>query len=203
MRWYPTPQPKALSMPSSVSTPRVALPSSKHCRIHGSRELDPRRRWCSAIREGRACRGSRNVMARTTKKRTSRHLALAMKMKAGARSGSPSCRATPQPGTRRQQQYLSPSSPDDRAPRGQLVGLVAKGAPKSTASPQMSFPDALNNAKAASETESTRERPPHAPTIPTASQPRRMEEEVDEVKLRMPGSVDLGITATVWYWCDM
>jgi len=36
MRWYPAPQPKALSMPSSTPTPCIAPPSTQHCHIHSS-----------------------------------------------------------------------------------------------------------------------------------------------------------------------
>ena len=36
MRWYPTPQPKALSMPSSTPTPRITPPLTQRCHIHSS-----------------------------------------------------------------------------------------------------------------------------------------------------------------------
>jgi len=66
-----------------------------------------------------------------------------------------------------------------------------------TASPPKSFPDALNNAKTATQTENTRdsarEDTPHAHTMSTASRPRKMEEEEqEEVQLRMPRSFDFG-----------
>jgi len=58
----------------------------------------------------------------------------------------------------------------------------------------MSFPDALNNAKTAAQTENTRDSArgdtPHAHTTSTASQPRKTEEE--EVELRMSRSFDVG-----------
>jgi len=48
--------------------------------------------------------------------------------------------ATPEPNSKRQQQYLSPSSPDDCMLRGGLAGLVAKGTLKMTMVPWLSFP---------------------------------------------------------------
>ena len=58
----------------------------------------------------------------------------------------------------------------------------------------MPFPDALNNAKTATQTENTRdsarEDTPHAHTVSTVSRPRKMGEE--EVQLRMPRSFDFG-----------
>ena len=67
----------------------------------------------------------------------------------GIRSGSPSSRVTPGPDSKRQQQHLSPPSPDDRA----LQGSVTRGKggfrddDVTTLSP-MSFSDALNKVKA-------------------------------------------------------
>ena len=66
-----------------------------------------------------------------------------------------------------------------------------------TASPPMPFPDALNNARTATQTENTRdsarEDTPHAHTVSMASRPRKTEgEEQEEVQLelRMPRSFD-------------
>jgi len=115
-----------------------------------------------------------------------------------SRSRSPSL---PEPDSKRQQQHLSPPSPDDRALRGRLAGLVAKGTPKTTSSPSssspISFSDALNKAKAkaAAETEETREGDAPRAQTTTASQPRNMEEEEEdeeEEELRIPGSFDFG-----------
>jgi len=85
----------------------------------------------------------------------------------GSRSGLPSSRATPELDSKRQQQLFSCPSPDDRALRGGLAGLVAKGTPKMSASESSSSPksfsDALNMAKAKAtsetETEEAREGP--------------------------------------------
>jgi len=119
----------------------------------------------------------------------------------GGRSGSPSSRGTPEPDSKREQQHLSPPSPDDSTPRGGLAGLVAKGTPKMTASPSssspMSFSDALNKAKAkaAAETEGAGEGDASRAQTATASQPRNMgeeEEDGEEEELHIPGSFDVG-----------
>jgi len=119
-----------------------------------------------------------------------------------SRSRLLSSRATLEPDSKRQQQYLSPPSPDDCALRGGLVGLAAKGTPKTTSlassSSPMSFSDALNKAKAkaAAETEEAQEGgAPRAQTTTAVSQPHNMEEEdkdKEEEKLHIPGSFDFG-----------
>ena len=124
-----------------------------------------------------------------------------------SRGGSPSLRVTPEPDSKRQREYLSsPPSADDRALGGGSVGLVGKVArtsASSLSSSPMSFSDALNKAKAASETEKARGGVAPAPrtqattTAAAMSQPRNMQEdeedeEEEEVELRMPGSFDFG-----------
>ena len=113
----------------------------------------------------------------------------------GSRSGSPSLRPTPEPDPKRQQQFLSPSSPDDRALWGRVAGLVARGAPKTmmsgSSSSPMSSPDALNKAKAATSAEKAREGYSPRAQMTTASQPRKTDEE-EEAELHVPGSFDFG-----------
>jgi len=80
---------------------------------------------------------------------------------------STSWRATPDTGTERHQQHLSPSSPDDRVPRCGLAVLVATGATRPTKttppalplppSSPMSFSAAIEKAKAAGEAEKVRD----------------------------------------------
>ena len=165
--------------------------------LSGLREnFDPRARWRNAIGAARAMsRFAKNNGANNHKKD---ELALSSDDEGDNRSGS----ASPSdPDAKRQRQHLTPPSPDDRALRGGLAGLVAKGTPKRTP-PPMSFSDALNKAKAAAaaETEKAREgndAPPRGQTTP-ASQPRKTEadeeeeEEEEEVELRIPGSFDFG-----------
>jgi len=119
-----------------------------------------------------------------------------------SQSRSPSSRAMLEPDSKRQQQYLSPPSPDDHTLQGGLVGLAAKGTPKTTSSPSssspMSFSDALNKAKAkaAAETEEACEGDaPHAQMTAAASQLCNMEEEdedEEEEELCIPGSFVFG-----------
>ena len=101
----------------------------------------------------------------------------------GSRGRSPSSRATPEPDSKRQQQHLSPPSPDDRTLGGWLAGLVAKGertASSSSSSP-MSISDALNKTKAATEAETEKAREgdatPRAQTTARAPQPRNTRED--------------------------
>jgi len=171
----------------------------------GLREnFDPRARWRNAIGAARAMsRFAKGNGANNNDKKDQLVLSSDDEDDIKSRSRSPSSRATPEPDSKRQpQQYLSPPSPDDRALRGGLAGLAAKGTPKTTSSPSssspMSFSDALNKAKAkaAAETEEAREGDaPRAQTTAAASQPRNMEEEEEdeeEEELRIPGSFDFG-----------
>ena len=69
---------------------------------------------------------------------------------------------------------MSTPSPNDHAPRGGLAGPAANSTLKSITSPPMSFSDALDKAKATSETENGREGDTHrAHTTTMASQPQR------------------------------
>ena len=146
------------SVPFSIPTPHVASLTSKCCHIHGSRASRLRpdtpsaaysrtltRAHAGATRSARRgpYRALRKVMVRTITKRTRWLSAPMMKIiteadpEAGRRCGAP-CQ---EPFSKRQQQHLSPPSPDDRAPRGRLAGLVAKGTPKTTAAlPSSSSP---------------------------------------------------------------
>jgi len=167
--------------------------------LSGLREnFDPRARWRNAIGAARAM--SRLAKSNGANNHKKDELALSSDDEGDNRSGS----ASPSdPDTKRQQRYLSSPSPDDRALRGGLAGLVAKGRTTSPSpSSPMSFSDALNKAKtkaAAAETEKAREgddAPPRAQTT-SASQPQKTEadeddEEEDEVELRIPGSFDFG-----------
>jgi len=179
----------------------AALTEHDLCGLHEN--FDPRARWRNAIGAARAMsRFAKGNGANNNNKKDQLVLSSDDEDDIKSRSGSPSSRATPEPDSKRQQQYLSPPSPDDRALRGGLVGLAAKGTPKTTSSPSssspMSFSDALNKAKAkaAAETEEAREGDaPRAQTTTAASQPRNMEEEEEdeeEEELRIPGSFDFG-----------
>jgi len=168
----------------------------------GLREnFDPRARWRNAIGAARAMSRFAKSNGANNHKKDELVLSSDDEDDDRSRSASPS-EATD---TKRQQQYLTPPSPDDRAVRGGLAGLVAKGTPKRTTSPSssspMSFSDALNKAKAAAETEKAREgdAPPRAQTTPASQPPRKAEEDEDEeeeeeeeVELRIPGSFDFG-----------
>ena len=89
---------------------------------------------------------------------------------------------------------------DDRALRGGLAGLVAKGTPKTMTSPSspVSFPNALNKAKATAEVEKAREGDAPRVQTTTACQARKTEEDEEEeeedevVELRTPGPFDFG-----------
>ena len=168
----------------------------------GLREnFDPRARWRNAI-------GAARVLSRLAKSNGANnnkkdHLALSSDEEGDSRSrsGSPSSGATPEPDSKRQQQHVSPPSPDDRTLRGGLAGLVAKGVPKTTSSPSssspMSFSDVLSKAKAAADAQKAQEGEdaPRAQTTTTAYQPRKTEEDeedVEDVELRIPGSFDFG-----------
>ena len=100
---------------------------------HASATLSARRRPCRALRK---------VMGRTMRKTTSWDsdptTKTIMEAEADLRRG-----ATPELDTKRQrqQQYLSPPSLDDRAPRAALAGLVTEVTPKATTSPLMSLSD--------------------------------------------------------------
>ena len=113
-----------------------------------------------------------------------------------SRSRSPSWGTTPEPYTERQHQHLSPPSPEDRTSWSGLTGLVAKGTPKSTTSPPMSFSDAVNKAKAAVKAEKAREGDAPCAQTSTVPQPRGTEGDIDEeeerVEPRMPGSFAFG-----------
>jgi len=161
----------------------------------GLREnFDPRARWCNAIGAVRAMSHFAKGNGAKNNNKKDHQLVLSSDDEdyIRSRSGSPSSRDS-----KRQEQHLSPPSPDDRVLRGGLAGLVAKGTPKTSwpsSSSPMSFSDALNKAKAGAETEKAREGDaPRAQTTTTASQPRNMEEdEEEEEEVRMPGSFDFG-----------
>ena len=119
-------------------------------------------------------------------------------------------------GTRLKVTAAAPSTciaADDRALRGGLAGLVAKGTPKTMTSPSssstMSFSDAPNKAKAVTKAEKVLEGgAPRAQTT-TAYRPRKTEEgeedDNNEVELRMPGSFDFGdhgggAAHETWVW---
>jgi len=170
----------------------------------GLREnFDPRACWRNAIRAAWAMSHfAKGNGANNNNKKDQLVLSSDDEDDIASRSRLPSSRATLEPDSKRQQQYLSPPSPDDRALRGGLVGLAAKGTPKTTSSASssspMSFSDALNKAKAkaAAETEEAREGDaPRAQTTTAASQPHNMEEEdedEEEEELHIPGSFDFG-----------
>jgi len=171
------------------------------CGLHEN--FNPRARWRNAIGTVRAMsRFAKGNSANNNNKKDHQLVPSSDdEDNIASRSGSPSSRAMPEPESKRQQQRLSPPSPDDRALRGGLAGLVAKGTPKTTASPSssspISFSDALNKAKskAASETEEAREGDAPRAQTATASQPRNMEEEdedEEEEELHIPGSFDFG-----------
>jgi len=159
--------------------------------------FDPRACWRNAIRAAQAMSRFAKGNGANNNNKMDHQLVLSSNDEDDIRrrSGSPSLHATPEPDAKSQEQHLSPPSPDDRALRGGLAGLVAKGTPKTSwpsSSSPMSFSDALNKAKAAAETEKAREEDaPQAQTTMTASQPRNMEEDEEE-ELRMPGSFDFG-----------
>jgi len=152
-----------------------------------------------------SCRALRKVMVRTITKRISWHLAPTMKTTSGAEAGRPSLRAMPEPVPKSQQQFLSPPSPDDRALRGRVAGLMAQGTLKSTPSLPMSFPDALNDPKTAAQTENTRDSArgdtPHAHAMPTASEAHSFAKRRRKRRKRSncvcPGPSTLGITAVL------
>jgi len=131
------PQPRALSVLSSIPTPRIAPPPSEHCCLHSSRAslLRPNTTsafWARTLSRAHAgttrsarrgpCRTLRKVIARTTTKRTRCHSAVSSDDgdEGRSRSGSPSRRARQEPDSERER-HLSPPLPDDRAPRGGLA----------------------------------------------------------------------------------
>ena len=196
---HPNPAPRLTAEQALSYTWLTSFAAPMEHDLCGLREnFDPRARWRNAIRMVRAmsCFAKGNG-ANNNNKKDQLVLSSGDEDDIGGRSGS-SSHATPELDSKRQQQqFLSPPSPDDRALRGGLAGLAAKGTPKTMSSPSssspMSFSDALNKAKAkaAAETEEAWEgNAPRAQTT-TASQPRNMEEEEEE-ELRIPGSFDFG-----------
>jgi serine/threonine protein kinase len=73
-----------------------------------------------------------------------------------------------------QQQYLSPPSPENRAPRRGLAGLARTGTSLSSSSFPMSFSVAINKAKSSAEAEKKGMHPAQA--NPAAFQSRKMDE---------------------------
>jgi len=161
----------------------------------GLREnFDPRAHWCNAIGAVRAMSHFAKGNGAKNNNKKDHQLVLSSDDEDYIRSRSGSLLLRD---SKRQEQHLSPPSPDDRVLWGGLAGLVAKGTPKmswpSSSSP-MPFSDALNKAKAAAKTEKAWEGDaPWAQMTTTASQPRNMEEdEEEEEELRMPRSFDFG-----------
>ena len=169
----------------------------------GLREnFDPRARWRNATGAARAMsRFAKGNGANNDNKKDQLVLSSDEEDDIASRSRPPSSRATPEPDSKRQQQHLSPPSPDGRALRGGLAGLVAKGTPKTpssaSSSSPMLFSDALNKAKARAAAETEEAREGDAPCVQTtaASQPRNMEEDKkdeEEEELCMSGSFNFG-----------
>jgi len=138
----PTPQPRASSVSFPIPTLHVAPPPSKHCHtymahgLHGSdrhalcglrENFDPAHTGATRSVQRGPCGTLRKVMARTITKRDQLALSSDDEDVIGGQSGLPSSCATPEPNSKRQQQYPSLSSPDDRALRGGVAGLGKGG----------------------------------------------------------------------------
>ncbi len=127
--------------------------------MNGRHIVNPRARWRNAI-------GAARVLSRFgNRKGANNHKdrpVVSTDDEDDRGGGSTSWGATPKTDKNRQQQQLSPSSPDDRVPRWGLAGLVAAGEirPIKTTPPplplppssSMSFSDAIKKAKVAATT---------------------------------------------------